>query len=224
LAEVVWNESLAIYEALDDQRGRATMLHRLCISSLLKGEFDEARKRVETSDEIHRGTNYTFGRAETTGALGAIEREAGNTSAALELIRESAALAREAQVPWWEAGALAELACLALDTGLLDEGETHARDALAISERLRDRPSRIFGVGILARVAAERGRSERAGMLWAVVEDEQVAAPMGGWQRHRAEVEQRIRAVAGPDFDRGYARGRELTLDEAVALALSDET
>jgi len=27
-------------------------------------------------------------------------------------------------------------------------------------------------------------------------------------------------AAAGPDFDRGYSEGRNLTLDEAVALAL----
>jgi hypothetical protein len=43
---------------------------------------------------------------------------------------------------------------------------------------------------------------------------------LGGWLRHRAEAEERMRKVAGPDFDRGYAEGRELTLDEAVSSAL----
>ena len=139
---------------------------------------------------------------------------------ALELVRESASLAREAEVPWWESGALAELSWLSLDAGLLDEGEAHARASLAIAEQLRDRPGRIFGVGILARVAAERGQDERAGTLWAVVEDEQVAAPLGGWLRHREEAAARVAEAAGPEFDRGYAEGRELTLDDAVALAL----
>jgi hypothetical protein len=69
-------------------------------------------------------------------------------------------------------------------------------------------------------VAAERGENERAGRLWAVVEDEQVAAPLGGWLRHRAEVEERVRRVAGPEFERGYAEGRDLDLDAAVSLAL----
>ena len=139
-----------------------------------------------------------------------------------ELVRESAALAREAEVIWWESGALAELACLSLNAGLVDEGDEHARAALAIANLLRDHPSRIFGVGILAMVAAERGDRERAGRLWAVVEDEQVAAPLGGWSRHRAEAEERMRKVAGPDFDRGYAEGRNLDLDAAVSLALGD--
>jgi predicted ATPase/class 3 adenylate cyclase len=220
LAEEVWNQSLAIYDHLDDEAGQATLLHRLGISAMLRGELVQARGRVAKSDEIHRRTNYTFGRAETTGTLGAIAREAGEMEAAHELVRESASLAREAEVPWWESGALAELACLSLNAGLIDEGETHARASLAIAEQLRDRPGRIFGIGILARVAAERGDSSRAGTLWAVVENEQVAAPMGGWLRHREEAAVRVAEAGGPDFDRGYAEGRKLTLDDAVSLAL----
>jgi predicted ATPase len=223
LAEEGWNESLAIYERLDDDAGRATIDHRLSISALLRGDLDTARERVERSYEIHRRNAYAFGLAETRGTLGAIVREEGDATSARELLHESADFAREANVPWWESGARAELACLSLDAGLVDEGEEHARAALAIADMLRDRPSRIFGVGILAMVAAERGDGERAGRLWAVVEDEQVAAPLGGWQRHRTEAQERMRKVAGPDFDRGYAEGRELTLDDAVSLALGGE-
>ena len=88
-------------------------------------------------------------------------------------------------------------------------------------ESLRTALVRLFrSVGILARVAAERGDSKRAGTLWAVVEDEQVAAPLGGWLRHREEAAAGVAEAAGPEFDRGYAEGRELTLDDAVSLAL----
>ena len=90
---------------------------------------------------------------------------------------------------------------------------------LAISEKLRDRPGRVFGVAILARVAAERGQAERAGRLWAPVEEAEYASPLGGWMRHRPAFEVRMRELAGPDFERGYAEGKVLTLDEAVALA-----
>ena len=162
-----------------------------------------------------------WGRAQTTGTLGAIARDEGDERSAIELVRESAALAREAGSPWWESGALAELACLSLNAGLLDEGEARARESLAIADRLRDRAGRIFGVGILARVAAERGQRERAGRLWGAIENEQAGAPLGGWRRHRAACEARILGAAGPEFDRGRSDGRELTLDEAVALALA---
>jgi tetratricopeptide (TPR) repeat protein len=221
LAEEVCIESLAIFDRLGDEHHRAVMLHRLGLSAMfVRGDLDRAEELVKESDEIHRRRDNVWDVAQTTGALGAIARDRGDERAALDLVRESAALAREAGVIWWECGTLAELACLALNTGLLDEGEEDARAALAISDMLRDRPGRIFGVGILARVAAERGQSERAGRLWAVVEDEQVAAPLGGWLRHRAEAEERIREAAGSEFDRGYSEGRELTLDDAVTIAL----
>ena len=224
LAEQGWIESLAIFDRLGDEHHRAVMLHRLGLSAmLLRGDLDGAEKLVKESDEIHRRRENIWGQAQTTGALGAIARDRGDERAALDLVRQSASLAREVDVIWWTSGALAELACLSLNAGLVDEGDEHARAALAIADSLRDHVSRIFGVGILASIAAERGDAERAGRLWAVVEDEQVAAPLGGWLRHRAEAEERMRKVAGPDFDRGYAEGRELDLDGAVSLALGGE-
>ena len=114
----------------------------------------------------------------------------------------------------------AELAQLSLRAGRSDEAELNARRALTIAEQLRDRGSRVFGVGVLAVVAAERGQLERAGRLWGAVEDERVGAPLGGWRRHRTACEARILGAAGPEFERGRAEGRELALDEAVALAL----
>ncbi|MGH2573810.1 MAG: ATP-binding protein [Actinomycetota bacterium] len=219
-AAEVWAQSLALFEELEDEHGRAVLLHRLGISAMWRGELEQARELVEVSDEIHQRTGDVWGQAQTVGTLGAIARDEGDERSALDLVRQSAALAREAKVPWWESGALAELACLSLNAGLLEAGEASARESLAIADRLRDRPGRIFGVGILARVAAERGQGERAGRLWGAIEDEHAGAPLGGWRRHRDKCEARIREAAGPEFERGHAEGRGLTLEEAVSLAL----
>jgi hypothetical protein len=56
------------------------------------------------------------------------------------------ALAQEVAVPWWESGMLAELAQLALNAGRVDEGETRARESLALADQMRDRGGRVFGV------------------------------------------------------------------------------
>jgi predicted ATPase len=220
-AEEVWAQSLAVFEQLEDEHGRAVLLHRLGICASWRGELERARELVEVSDEIHQRTGDVWGRAQTTGTLGAIARDEGDEPRALDLVRESAALACEAAVPWWESGALAELACLFLNAGLLEEGEARARESLAIADQLRDRPGRIFGVGILARVAAERDQGERAGRLWGAIEDEHAEAPLGGWRRHRETCEAQIRKAAGPEFERGRTEGGELTLDDAVSLALA---
>ncbi len=219
-AEEMWAQSLAVFEQLNDEHGRAVLLHRLGIAAIWRGELERARELVEVSDEIHQRTGDVWGRAQTTGTLGAIARDEGDERTALDLVRESAALAHEAGSPWWQSGALAELACLSLNAGLLEEGEARARESLAIAVQLRDRPGRIFGVGILARVAAERRQLERAGRLWGAIEDDDAVAPLGGWRRHRKECEDRIRELAGSEFDRGLAEGRALTLDDAVSIAL----
>jgi hypothetical protein len=86
---------------------------------------------------------------------------------------------------------------------------------------MRDRGGRVFGIGLLARVAAERGQRERAGRLWGAVENENVGAPLGGWRRHRRRCEEQIRHAASTEFDRGYAESRSLRLEDAVALALA---
>jgi predicted ATPase/class 3 adenylate cyclase len=220
-AEEAWAQSLAIFEQLEDEPGRAVLLHRLGISAMWRGDLERARELVEASDEIHRRSGDMWGRAQTTGTLGAIARDEGDERSALDLVRESATLARAVEVPWWESGALAELACLSLNAGLLEKGEARARESLAIADKLRDRSGRIFGVGILARAAAERGQVERAGRLWGAIEDEDAGAPLGGWRRHRTTCEARIRAATGPEFERVCNEGRALTLDDAVLLALS---
>ena len=102
----------------------------------------------------------------------------------------------------------------------VDAGEQHARDSLAIAVRLPDRPGRVFGVGIFARIAAERGHGERAGFRWGAIENEEPGAPLGGWWRHRRDFENRIRELVGPEFERGCQEGRTRSLDEAVAVAL----
>jgi tetratricopeptide (TPR) repeat protein len=224
-AERLWEQSLALFEQLDDEHGRAVLLHRLGISAERRGALERARELVEASHQIHERNDdwwaKTWGLTQTTGTLGAIARDAGDKHRAYELIAQSGALAREVGIGWWEGGALAELAHLSLNAGRVDEAESRARESLALAEQVRDRAGRVFSVALLALVAAERGELEHAGRLWGAIENEDASAPLGGWQRHRQTYEARIREVADPAFERGRVEGRALTLEDAVSLALA---
>jgi predicted ATPase/class 3 adenylate cyclase len=219
-AEEVWEQSLSLFEQLADEHGRAVLLHRLGISAMIRGDLGLARGRVAESHEIHERTGDVWGQAQTIGTLGAITRDEGDDERAFQLIEQSAALALESGVQWWQGGMLAELAALSLKADRVEAGELDARESLRIADELRDRSGRVFGVGLLARVAAERGEHERAGRLWGAIEDEDAHAPLGGWGRHREACAERIREASGPEFERGRAEGRDLSLDDAVALAL----
>lgn len=219
-AAQLYERSLALFSRLRDEKGRAALLHRLGIQAMRRGELAHARELVEASHAIHVSNNNRWGLLQTIGTLGALARDAGDAPRAFELIAKSASLARETAVPWWESGMLAEMAQLALDGGRIDEGENYAREALAVANGIRDRAGRVFGVGLFARIAAERRQFKRAARLWRAIECENVGAPLGGWRRHRPRCEERIREAADPEFERGLAEGQSMTLDDAVSLAL----
>jgi tetratricopeptide (TPR) repeat protein len=222
-AERQWERSLRLFEGLGDEHGRAVILHRLGISAMRRGDLERARELVLTSLESHERRSEVWGQAQAMGSLGAIERDAGDASRASELIEKSLALARELGVVWWVSGAQAELANLALGAGRIDEAEARARESLAIAEGMGDRPGRVFGIGLLARIAAERGQLERAADLWAAVEHEDAGAPLGGWRRHRESygtlVLDRLASATASSVDRPRP-----SLDEAASLALQSAT
>jgi len=219
VAERVWQQSLELFEALGDEQGRAVLLHRLGTSAMRSGDLPRARDLVETSRQLHERSGDRWGLAQALGTLGAIARDAGDEQRAFELIGESCELARDAGVTWWVSGALAELANLCLDAGCLDEAESRAREALALAEQMGDRAGRVFGIGLLARIAAERGQRERAARLWAAVEHEDAGAPLGGWRRHREAYETRIREHVSTEPS-GSGDLPRPTLEHAASIAL----
>jgi predicted ATPase len=220
-AEKLFEQSLSLFEQLEDEQGRAVLLHRLGISAMVRGDVARARELVDESHEIHTRREDLWGQAQTVGTLGAISRDEGNEKDAFELLERSGEMALQSGVPWWRGGTLGEMAALSLKAGRLDEAEGRVRESLVLAGELRDHPSRVFGVGLLAGIAAARRDCERAGRLWGAIEDEVAAAPLGGWQRHRADCAERMQAMPSSEFERARAEGREWTLDEAVEYALA---
>ena len=222
-ARKLYERSFELFEELGDERGMATLLIRLAVSELRQGELERAREHVERSRPMLDRSGDSWGRAMVTGLLGAVARDGGDSDRAYELIAQSAERGAEAGVPWWKGGMLAELATLALVAGRIDEAEGLARESLDLAEQIGDRPGRVLGVGLFAAVAAARGRRERAQQLWAAVADEDAGAPLGGWRRHRQDLE----AIVEPHLEEASClpeRASGLSLEDAVTLVLESST
>jgi predicted ATPase/DNA-binding SARP family transcriptional activator len=215
-ARKLWEQSLELFQELGDEHGSAVLLHRLGISALRRGDLAEARSLVETSQHIHERKGDRWGQAQAIATLGAIARDAGDPDRAFELISTGALMAREAGVRWWESGTLAELASLALKAGQIDEAERYARESLTLADQIGDRGGRVFGVGLFAGIAASRGQRDLAQELWAAVAGEDAGAPLGGWRRHRREIDLHVTRHVG----HAPQPVRVLGLEEAVATAL----
>jgi tetratricopeptide (TPR) repeat protein len=221
-AERCWEQGLAIFRELGDEAGEAVLLHRLAISAQRTGNLERARELVEHSQRIHEQLGNRWGQAQTLGTLGAIARDVGDEPRAFGLLESSLDLAREARVTWWVSGTQAELANLHLNAGRVDEATSCAGESLKLADQMGDRAGRVFGVGLFARIAADRGQHTLARDLWAAVADEDAGAPLGGWRRHRDTFRDRLSAL--PPAPEESAQPTERTLDEAVALALGQRT
>ena len=222
-AQELWEQSLEIFRDLDDEAGQAVLLHRLAVSAQRRGDLARARELVDASHGIHERLGNRWGQAQTIATRGAIARDEGDERGAFELLETSLGLAREARVTWWVSGLQAELANLLLNDGRVDEADQRAREALELADRMGDHSGRLFGVGLLVRVAAERGNADLARRAWSAISDEDGVAPLGGWRRHREAYRDRLASLMPAD-DREQAGSRRSTLDEAVDLVLGRPT
>jgi predicted ATPase/DNA-binding SARP family transcriptional activator len=219
-AEQLYEQSLAGFRALNDERGTAILTFRLGLNALDLGDAGRARPLLEQSLELFRLIGSRRGETQALGSLGSLERAEGNTELAAALWERSAGMAAEIGRAWWEGRMLANLAALALEAGRLDEAAALARDALRLARRTGDRHGTVYALAYLAWAAAEGGGARRAGRLWGAVEAEERRGRVGGWEDDRDELAGKILSYATPAFERARRDGAGLTLDEAIEEGL----
>jgi predicted ATPase/class 3 adenylate cyclase len=212
--------SLEAFRRLGDERGIGLLLHRLANGELARGNLAAARLLSEESRERLRRVRFRKGELLAFTTLGEVELEEGNHERGLRLLREGATLADEIGFLWWKATTLSSIAEHLVRRGRVAEAQQPAREALREAHGLDERQWRIFALALLARMAAETGRARRAGMLWGAIESEEARGPVGQWEGERRDYEAAVLLVAGSDFEAGRARGRALTISEAVAFGL----
>ncbi len=219
----IYEQSLDQYRALEDEAGIAHVLHRLASSAMVKSDFARARMLAEESLTLHRRVESRRGEGIALGTLADIEwRAGGNRDASFELAKQSAAIAREVGFPWWEAASLFNLCEWSLEVGRPIEAELYGREALEIAARIGDRMHAAYLLALLARVAAEAGQAERAGVLWGALEAEERRGRIGQWDDERETYAAPVLAHAGPAFEQAREAGSRLTLEEAVSRLLAD--
>jgi predicted ATPase len=220
--ERLYAESLAESRAIGDDVGAAHTLLRLPMAALVRGDVDEARALAEEGLAAARRLGRRKGEAVALGSLGEIAVATGERERALELLRTSADLAGEAGFVWWQAGMLLTLGDCALQLARLDAAESALRQGVELALRIDNRMHAVYGLALLARIAADRGATDRAGVLWGAIEADEERGPIGQWEEEREAYAAFVLAVAGDAFEAARTRGRRLSLAEAVEYALGD--
>jgi predicted ATPase/DNA-binding CsgD family transcriptional regulator len=222
LASSHHREALELSEALGDRRGIAVARNGLGDAAAFEGRRDEAREHFESALAIFRDLRLRRGIAGALTNLGNLywdEREL-TTSVTLheEALEHYRAIDDLRGIGWSNMN----LGSLAVDLGDLPLGVRHLRDGMAIYRKLQDRSGEFVTLEGLAEVVEIRNHDELAVMLYAaakVIRDE-IGAPVPVSDRERYDgVLSGLRERLGDDFDRAWAEGELMTLDDAVTQA-----
>jgi predicted ATPase/class 3 adenylate cyclase len=215
-------ESLSLYRELGDDRGIASLEHRLAVSALWRQDYERARELAQDSLERARG-RFPHTEAPNYWVLGQLQLADGDLDGAIEMTRRSAEMARDMGWKWWQSGQLHELLMLALRRGDVDEAEERGRDALRIEREQENRRWALYTLAGLAQTALRRGELQRAGVLWGAVESEAARAGYTNWENERAQRAGTLVDETQAPFLAARERGSQLDLWDAAAIALDED-
>jgi tetratricopeptide (TPR) repeat protein len=158
-------ESLTIYEELDDQIGIAMALERLGITISLLGDEKSGLSYLDRSVSILRRVGYKVGLGWALASVGMQARTFGHYDRAQAALSESYRLVREAGDLYGIAYALNNLGQLARIRADYDTAWEVLQQCLDLSYKMNNKPFICWTLGCLATVARIRGDYERSRSL-----------------------------------------------------------
>ena len=210
---------------LGDTLGEVNSLNSLGALSIEKGDYVTAREYLEACLPAWKELENKNGLASTLNNLGAVELLMGDHSSARQRFEESLPLFRELGDRRMIAGVLYNLG----DLMLRQAGTSEASRFLSESLTLRQEIGEVGGVAesleAFARLALSGGRAAQAARLFGAADGmrQAVGAPVApvNQAEHDQGLEETRRKLGEAEFEAEAARGRQLTAEEAVHLALS---
>jgi predicted ATPase/DNA-binding SARP family transcriptional activator len=213
IAQSFYEQSRELFRELGDAVAVAHLDFRVGVVALHKDhDVERARSLWQASLETCRRERDSVGELQLLGNLGWLELPDGDRERGLAMMEQSIAMARDKGWLWWQAQWLNRLGGVRCAEGLWQEAEQHGRQALELAREMGNGHYARHALAVLARAAALRGDAQRSRALWSVVE----AAEEPPGRFGRFDREEYLAVIPDGPLP------EPLTLDEAVALALSD--
>jgi len=219
-AEALGREALELFRRLGDRRNVARILGRLAAPAALSGDHAKARALADESLALFREIGDRAGSLDPLSKVAIDEWLRGDRERGIALTEEALTLAREVGDSWREAGLLGDLADMVWERGELARASALARQCVSLAHDLHDAFTLVYGLALLAVLAAAEGGRRRAGRLWGATEALEERAEAKISAEHRTRFEKAVLALSDAELEAGLIEGRAMTLDEAVEQAL----
>ncbi|MEX0673801.1 MAG: adenylate/guanylate cyclase domain-containing protein [Gaiellaceae bacterium] len=214
-------ESLELHRALGDEWGVAYGEFQYAGAIAESGDLARAQPLFAESIDKLQGLGDGHHALQARRALAWTHEELGDRERSKELHRENLELARASGNRLMEARSLGSLGAVLGDEGNLDESLPLILEAYRLDRELGDPGEISLDLYRLASALAAAGRLECAAELVACADafDEQLGTALPSWG---IAMRERTLAFVGEGQEAAAERGRSLTPDEAVELALSE--
>lgn len=230
-AEAPLAEARALTQTTDDRFGTVWAHMMSGVLALARGETERAAELFE--DGLARGYERgdPFWVSGSSFWLGEAARSRGDARRATALYWQALDVAQEHGISWGVSYARGGLARVALAEGDFPRAAALYRETLAFLRRFEDRRNVALAleelgwvIGAQATAAARDRAAEAAVLLGAAAALRErlglTVILLPGWQASHDAATAAARAALGERFAVAYARGRALSVDEAVELAL----
>lgn len=226
-ARTCFEESLAIRRELGDRHGIAYSLNNLGNLAHDQRDYQAARTLYEESLAICREVGDLGAIALSLNNLAMATIEQGDYAHAQALLEEGVSIKREVGDRLGIAQLQTNLGCIAFQMGAYAAAQALHEDSLAIYCEMGAREGIAHSLDGLAEVAG-RTFPDRAPRLWGAAERlrEEIGVPLP--QNERSRYDRQVAAArAALDekaqmlFDRAWQEGRGMTLEQVLALALT---
>ena len=213
-------DALAAFEESGDELEIAGALEQLGLLKWYEGDYAAARPLLDQSLEIAHRLGDQLLEAAVLQSFGWLALSEGDDAAAEPLLTESLPPFRRVGDLWQLARSLFGLGLAASRRGEHEAARDRCREALALAAESGDRRFASGCLVGLAHVESAAGHSDLAVTLYAAA-DTLRESTGGGWPEIvRADYDAGVEALRGAEgnkrFASAWARGRELTLEEAV--------
>jgi predicted ATPase len=225
-AAAALDEGVELARSAGDRVALARALYNAAWAAIEQRDFGRAREMFEESIRIARAEGMKPNLALGLMRLGYTEALAGDFERAAGHLSESVVLFDELGRTTWTPVAHRYLGLLALLREKIDEAESILRTSLREGREEAPQFDLPHWIEELAAVAAAKGEALRAATLWGATDALFKRFALATLEENR-QVRALFREVEGSvdseSYEDAWARGRAMTLQQAVAYALADD-
>ena len=227
-------EALRLIKELGSKADHANVLRSLGLVAQDQGDYERAKRLHEECVALLEETGDRWTRVRTTlihadalRALGVIALHEGDFTRARALLEKSLAFFGETRNRRLAAQALDDLGAVARRDSDAQRARALHQEALALRRDMGDKRGIAESLEGLAAVAVSQQQFDRAAALFGAAQAQRVAigAPLPPAERpdYEESVTDTRSGLGKKTFREAWARGRDMKLEEAVALGLQND-